>query len=146
MAPIQKTDNPAEINSRRVIRIGFTLVMLVIFFIVIFGINRLGKVNDSLKEIVGHEQVAIEMLFHMQQDARERAVLLYILVSTQDPFERDEIILKHGRLGGRFAQARQKLSALQLNKDELKMLEVLNGYVNIASHLQDTVLELGDKV
>ena len=100
MVSVQKTDNPAEINSRQVIRIGFALVMLIIFFTVFFGINRLGKVNDSLKEIVGHEQVAIEMLFHMQQALRERSVLLYVIASTQDPFERDEIVLKHGRLGG----------------------------------------------
>jgi hypothetical protein len=123
-------ENLVEIRSRQVIRLGFALVMLVICFIVVFGISRLTRVQDTLAEIVAHEQEAIEMLFRMQQAARERSVLLYGVASTIDPFERDQQLLQHGQLGGQFNQARLKLSTLQLDETEATLLEQLNGHVD----------------
>ena len=63
MFSVQGTENLLEIRSKQVIRIGFAVVILIVFFIVFFGIYRLDKVHDSLDKIVRHEQVAIEMLF-----------------------------------------------------------------------------------
>jgi len=131
----------AEARSRQVIRIGFALVMLIIGFIVLLGISRLAKVHDTLAEIVTHEQVAIEMLFRMHQAARERAVLLYSIATTKDPFERDEQVLQHGRLGGKFAQAREKLLSLQQDETEKTLLKVLAHHINTSQEIQNQVLE-----
>lgn len=141
MVPVLASENLAEIRSRQVIRMGFALVMLIIGFIVLFGIVRMTRVHDTLAEIVAHEQVAIEMLFRMQQAARERSVLLYSVASTKDPFERDEQMLQHGILGGRFAQALQKLNALQLDEAEAGLVKQLRAYVDITQKLQGGVLE-----
>ena len=141
MIPVLASENLAEIRSRQVIRIGFALVMLIIAFIVLFGIGRMAKFRDTLSDIVAHEQVAIEMLFRMQQSARERAVLLYTIASTKDPFERDEQILKHSRLGGQFVDARQKLIALKMDQTETELLEQIGGHVNTNQKLQLEVLE-----
>ena len=140
MVPVLASENLAEIRSRQVIRIGFALVMLIITFIVLFGIGRMARVHDTLADIVAHEQVAMEMLFRMQQAARERSVLLYSIASTKDPFERDEQILKHSRLGGQFVDARQKLIALQLDETETVLLEQMGGHVNTNQKLQLEVL------
>jgi diguanylate cyclase (GGDEF)-like protein/PAS domain S-box-containing protein len=141
MKPAQSTENSAEIRSRQVIRIGFALVMLIIGFIVLFGIGRLAKVHDTLAEIVAHEQVAMEMLFRMQQAARDRSVLLYSIATTKDPFERDEQVLQHGRLGGQFAQARQKLNTLKLDETEGTLLKQLGGHIDSTQNLQGEVLD-----
>lgn len=134
-------DNLAEIRSTQVIRIGFALVLFIVGFIVFFGIGRLDKVHDTLEEVVAHQQVAIEMLFRMQQAARERSVMLYSIASTKDPFERDELMLTHSRLGSQFAQARQQLSTLQLDATEVALLKQLNGHVNATQELQRQVLD-----
>lgn len=141
MVAVQSSENLAETSSRQVIRIGFALVMLVIAFIVLFGISRMAKVHDTLSAIVAHDQVAVEMLFRMQQAARERSVLLYSIASTKDPFDRDEQILKHSRLGGQFIDARHKLNALQLDQTETALLEQMGGHVNTNQKLQLEVLE-----
>ena len=130
MAVVQSSENLAETSSRQVIRIGFALVMLIIAFIVLFGIGRMAKVHDTLSAIVAHDQVAVELLFRMQQAARERSLLLYSIASTQDPFDRDEQILLHSRLGGQFVEARHKLIALQLDQAETALLEQMGVHVN----------------
>ena len=141
MEHVQITEKLAGMRSRQVIGAGFALVMLIIGFIIFFGIGRLANVHSTLAEIVAHEQVAIEMLFRMQQAARERAVMLYGIASTRDPFERDEQVLQHSRLGGQFADARQKLSTLQLDETERALFEQLAGHINTNQNLQLEVLE-----
>jgi diguanylate cyclase (GGDEF)-like protein/PAS domain S-box-containing protein len=141
MKVAQSTENLAEVRSRQIIRIGFALVMLIIGFIVFFGISRLAKVHDTLAEVIAHEQVAIEMLFRMQQAARERAVMLYSIASTKDPFERDEQMLKHSRLGGQFVDARQKLITLKFDQAEAALLEQMGENVNANQKLQFEVLD-----
>lgn len=134
-------ENLVEIRSRQVIRLGFALVMLVICFIVVFGISRLSRVQETLAEVVTHEQVVIEMLFRMQQAARERSVLLYSVASTTDPFERDQKLLLHGKLGGQFNQARLKLNTLQLDETEVTLLEQLNAHVDSTRKIHIEVIE-----
>jgi diguanylate cyclase (GGDEF)-like protein/PAS domain S-box-containing protein len=141
MEPSQKTENLVEIRSRKLLRLGFALVLLVIGFIVIFGLGRLSRVQDTLAEVVAHEQVAIEMLFRMQQAARERSVLLYGVASTVDPFERDELLMQHGKLGGQFNQARIKLSTLQLDEVERALLEQLNAHVDATRKIHSEVID-----
>jgi PAS domain-containing protein len=130
-----------ELRSRRVIRLGFGLVIIVVCFIVLFGIQRLTIVKDILSSIVSHEQVAIEMLFRMQQSARDRSVLLYSVAATVDPFERDELLLQHGKLGGEFNQAREVLTQLQLDEAEIKFLDSINAHVNQTRLIQAEVID-----
>lgn len=141
MKPIPKIESLTEIRSRRIIRVGFALVMFVIFFIVAFGIFRLDKVRSSLSAVLAHEQVAIEMLFRMQQSARDRSVLLYGVASTNDPFARDELLMQHGKMGGQFNQAREALTALELDATELALLKFLNVNVDNTREIQSVVMD-----
>ncbi len=141
MGSAQSTEKLAEVHSRQVIRVGFALVMLIIAFIVLFGISRLSRVHDTLGAIVAHEQVAMEMLFRMQLAARDRSVLLYSITSEKDPFKRDEQMLQHGKLGGQFAQAFQQLNTLKLDETELGLIKQLTGYISVTQGLQGEVLD-----
>lgn len=141
MKPTSKIESLTEIRSRRIIRVGFALVMFVIFFIVAFGIFRLDVVRSSLSTVLAHEQVAIEMLFRMQQSARDRSVLLYGVAATVDPFERDEMLLQHGKMGGKFNQAREELTALTLDVTEQALLNSLNAHVDNSRELQGLVMD-----
>lgn len=140
--PSQLLEDLTSARSRRVIIIGFTLVLVVIGFIVFFGLSRLTKVHGTLEEIISHEQLAIEMISRMQQSSRERSVLLYSIASTKDPFERDELVLKHSRLGGQFVDARQKLLSLKLDQVEDGLIKDLASHVNTNQKLQLHVLDL----
>lgn len=134
-------DKLPETSCRQVIRIGFALVMLVIGFVVILGLARLSTVNNTLSEVVAHDQGAIDALFRMQQSARERSVLLYRIASTKDPLERDEQVIQHGLQGGLFIQASQKLSDLKLDQTEEGLLEQMFAHARAATMLQGQVLD-----
>ncbi len=141
MKPTLLTENLAETRSKKVISIGFALVILIIGFIVLFGLERLSKVHDTLGKIITHEQLAMEKLARMQQTARERSVLLFSIASTNDPFERDELVLKHSRLGGEFIDARRKLTELKLDQVEEELIQELGDHANANQRLQILVLE-----
>lgn len=117
------------------------MVMIIIAFIVFFGISRLNNVHHTLEELVSHEQVAMEMLFRMQEAARERSVLLYKITTIKDPFERDELSLQYGRLGSKFGEARGTLISLRLDAEEKRLLAQLAGHVDITQGLQGEVLD-----
>ena len=142
MRPSRHTENLAEIRSRKVVRLANILVMLIIAFIVIFGLNRLAKVHESLEHIVNNEQVAIEMLFRMQQTSRDRSVLLYRITSTQDPFERDELLLRYTELGTQFSEARRRLNELKLNETETALATQQWNYALSTMAIQKKVIEL----
>lgn len=135
------TEKNAEVRSRQIIQAGFAIVLIVIFSVVYFGVNRLGRMHDSLREIVSHEQVAMEMLFHMQEAARNRSVLLFKISAIKDPFERDEQILLHSKMGGQFVRARLRLSGLNLDATEKDLLEKIKSSVVINQKVQDRVLD-----
>ncbi len=134
--------NLAEVRSRQVLRAGFSLVLLIIAFIVIFGLNRLTKVHESLAEIVNNEQVAIEMLFRMQQASRERSLLLYRIASIQDAFERDEQILNYRNLGAQFGEAHRKLKELQFNESEKALLDQQWEYALATQKIQKQAIDM----
>ncbi len=142
LKPVLLPENLAGIRSRQVIRIGFALVMLIIFFIVLFSLWRLSVVHDTLAKIVAHEQVVMEMLTRIQQSARERSLLLYSIASTKDPFERDELILKYVRMSGQVIDARNKLLELKLDQVEENIVKELDEYLIARGKLQSQVLEL----
>lgn len=132
----------AEINSRHVVRIGFSLVMLVIAFIVIFGLVRMDKVQATLADVVDTEQAAIEMLFHMQQTSRERSVTLYRIASTHDVFERDELIQRYADLGAQFGEYRRRLAELRLDSHEMEMLKQQREHILATLKGQQQVIDL----
>jgi len=65
----------------------------------------------------------IQFLDSMAHHSRERQVLLRDIVTTTDPFDRDDIILKHQRQAGLYLHARNSLQALLSNNDEKNLLQ-----------------------
>ena len=136
------TENLAEQHTRQAVRVASILMLLIIAFLVIFGLTRLAKVHESLAEIVGNDQVAIEMLFRMQQTSRDRSVLLYRIASTQDPFERDEQLFHYNILGNQFGEARHRLSSLKLHASDQALLVQQWEDVLTTVEIQKNVIEL----
>ena len=108
--------NLPEKRAELIIQIGFTTVLVVVGFLVIFGLGRISKIHESLVNIVNKEQSAVEILFHMQRISHDRSVSLYRISSTQDPFDLDEQIQHFNSLGNQFGQARKK--SVEIGLDE----------------------------
>jgi diguanylate cyclase (GGDEF)-like protein/PAS domain S-box-containing protein len=132
--------NLQETYSRQVIQFGFALVIIIIAFVVIFGLGRLSRVHETLQNIVNHEQIAIEMLFRMQETARERIVLLYRMASTKNLLEFRDYRMQHGELGNVFTQANQTISEISLDEIERTQLAEISEHDLAIRKLQDQAL------
>lgn len=142
MSLSSSTDDLEAIHSKKVIRLGFSLVILIISFIVVFGLVRINKIHESLTEVVNTELVAIEMLFHMQQTSRDRSLLLYRIATSNDPFERDEFVQQYSILGTEFGEYRRKLNELDLKLHEREMLIQQRDHILLTMDFQQQVIDL----
>lgn len=129
-------------RSRSIIGLGFALIIILIGFLSLFGMLRLQQAYDATRGIIDNEQVAVEMLVRMQQAARDRALLLYRVISTEDAFDRDELLLRHQALAAKFAEARGRLSGLPIDQSEKTLLAQLRLATAQASDLQQQIIDL----
>lgn len=129
----------------RLIRLGFGTV--VVFFILTAGltISQLVASQNSLEHITSIHTTHAGLARQMINSARERAFLMFSIVHTEDPFERDEQILKFNELGATFIEARQALLAQQLDDREKTLLEQQRQAVAGVINSQQRTIELALK-
>lgn len=108
----------------------------------LFAVLVLHQARTALDEVVYNEQSAMALQFRMLQAARERSVQLYHIATTEDPFARDEHIMRFGELGGRFGAARSELLKLELDPQSRVLLEEQGKQATISVALVDEVVVL----
>lgn len=133
--------NSASERSGRIVRAGFVAVMLLIGGISLFAALALRDANKALDETVNNDQLAMELEFGMMQASRERAIVLYRLTTSEDPFERDELMLRHDQLGGQFGEARRALVALDQGPAVRLLLEKQRHQTQVTLDWQREVLD-----
>ncbi len=116
-------NNSAARKSARIIRAGFVAVMLLIVGIAVFLTFAQRHARDTLNQIAHNDQLAIEMQFRMLRASRQRSVVLHRIITTDDPFERDEQALRFDELGANFGAARRQLLDLDLDSRARALLE-----------------------
>lgn len=83
-------------------------------------------VNNNLKKI----QLATEMRIA----ARERTLLLYLMLNESDVFVRDELVTNFHSHGRKFAEARKQLEVLLIDADQKLLDEVVNNIKVVIEH------------
>ena len=141
MAPTA-VNNSATERSGRIILAGFIAVMLLIAGIALFALLVLRQAGQTLDNIVYQEQQAMELQSRMLQIARERSVEIYHVATTEDPFERDEHVLRFGELGGQFGAARNKLLGMRLDGRDRALLEQQGRQAVVSQALLESVRDL----
>lgn len=131
-------------RSRRILRAGFAAMMGLIAGICLFSAFALHQASTALNNVVYKDQVAVEMLFRMLQAARERSILLFRIVNTDDPFEQDAQLMRIRELAGEFIEARQKLLSSEINTEvtERALLDLQGQQTQESSRLLDQVIGL----
>lgn len=134
--------NSAARRSGRIIRAGFIAVMALIAGISLFSVLALHQAKVALDKIVRNDQLAMGQQFRMLQVARERSVVLYRIITTEDPFEQDADMLRFDELGGKFGEARRRLLELDLDSRARMLLEEQGRQTAEAMVMQREVLYL----
>ena len=126
----------------KVIGIGFMVVMLLMAFLVTFGLSRLHSINQQLEQVVNEYNVKAELAYKMQFIARERIILLQSIVATEDVFDRDILIQRFYALSPRFMTVFNEEVNQGLVGQEKLLVEQQRKFMAIATSIQDKVLQL----
>ena len=122
--------------------LGFTSLLLLIGFVSVIGLQTLDDTDARLKAIVATQLQKLILTKTMHAAARERTVILAKLIYLDDPFDRDEEILRFQQMAVDFGIARRQLIDLNLSAFETDLVERQGQLTRKALPLQERVIEL----
>lgn len=133
---------PASNEGQGWIVIGFAMVALLVGMIVAISVWSYSRVEDDLNAIVNEHNQHVDLSHLMHYIARQRVFLLYELVQTDDPFERDQKIQELNKVATEFVVTRQKLLHMKITKAERDLLQKQNSAIQLTLPIQEKMLEL----
>ncbi len=109
-------------QSRFIIALGFVLVLALLLGVAAVGLQEMRLINRRLQDVIDQNSLRTELVFTMHYAARERALLLFSMALTQDPFSRESQFTRFNGLATEFAVARERLLAMKLSPKEKVIL------------------------
>ncbi|MEW5787764.1 MAG: diguanylate cyclase [Pseudomonadota bacterium] len=121
---------------------GFGIVLLLLVAVAAVGVTHIRKISGELTAIVSerNQKAEIAATMHGLHEARYRALML--AASLDDPFERDEEVMRYSRLALDFIQARDRFLALPLDEEEFNLWNTLREEVRQIEAKNAGILEL----
>ncbi|MBK1650265.1 hypothetical protein [Rhabdochromatium marinum] len=102
------------------------ILFLLLCVEVALSLSQMHKMRERLAQVVEAYSARSALAQEMQQSSRERAILLHAMISTDDPFDRDDLLVDLRTLGSRLLKAREQIAAMTLSKtDDAKNLDEL---------------------
>lgn len=129
-------------DTQRIIAFGFALVLLLMVALTVLGLNRLATMKQRMGDLVAEKGVKIESVYQMRSLSRERFASLGQIVVLDDPFERDEEMMRFNEQASAFVQARDRLIALGMGPEEQALWARARQLIQDDQILHDAVLEL----
>lgn len=127
---------------RRLLAFGFALIILPVLGASFYLPSELTRLEADFRAVVTDRNRRLELAVDMRHYSKERALLLYTMLTTQDPFEHDESFMLLRAFGEKFLQAREELTAMPLDGQERELLATQRAYSSIAGQLQHKVIRL----
>ncbi|WP_328984923.1 diguanylate cyclase domain-containing protein [Thiorhodovibrio winogradskyi] len=121
---------------------GFAIVFLLLMIEVALSLSQMHSMQSRLAQVVEEYSVRAALAQDMQRSSRERAIVLHAMLSSEDPFERDELLVQLRNLGSEFLTARDRIEAMALSEDERKLLRQQGELSRTAGALQYQVIDL----
>ena len=122
--------------------VGFIAILLLMSISVLVSIVSLNNANQSLSSVTEYNIQKIQLAHRMHDVVRERQVVLFQMLATLDPFERDEQYLTFSALELDYMQAREKLLALPKNSYELSLHDELTQQVRKTRNVNRSASEM----
>ncbi len=98
-------------------------IILLMLVQTILALWRFNDVKSEFVKVVDVYNVRMQLVQKMRVISRERAPILFSMVSTDDAFEIDDLKSEFGSLGSSFLGYRNKLIATNLSDQEQKLLD-----------------------
>lgn len=134
-----------EYSSRRIIIVGFGLMLLLLLFITATGLKNMSTINERMSDIVSVRNVKVDLIANMRNIARERSLALYHMVMSRDLFVTDNEKVKMSLLAGNFIEARERLFQIGLEAEERQLLDAALELAYSSTRIQLQVISLMEK-
>jgi len=121
---------------------GFAATLMISVILAAAGLSFTHTNLSRINEIVETNNVKTVLLREMHSAARERSLLLHMMLDVTDPFIRDDLFLEFGRYGARFATARIALAGMRLSDTEQSLLSRQGAVSSIAVPIQREIVDL----
>ncbi len=134
-------ENPLR-SSKYLTSAGFALLLGLMVALMATATSRLNAINKNLKAIVSLHNQKMGLVWEMRHVGRERYILLHRLLTTRDPFVRDELIQQFDEQASRFVTAREGLHAGELTPRERELLARSLKLARQSQAVQNRIVEL----
>ncbi len=121
---------------------GFVVQLLLILFVTAIGLQQLRTTTNNLNTVVDVHMRKQNLTKTMVITARERTMIMFMLTKTDDPFERDTLLMQFHQKGSEFVTARLALLDMPLNAREQELIARQRELITIAQPIQEQVIDL----
>jgi len=108
----------SSFETRRVVQLGFIAVLFLVLIYEVTSLYQIRSSTNHLTEIVEINNAMVTHLNVMKDGIRQRQILMNQMLSTKDPFIREEQSHKFFAIAGPFRESREKLQKLPISKAE----------------------------
>lgn len=121
---------------------GFGVVLLLLLAVAAIGVTHIHRLSDQITAIVGERNLKAFFAtgMHGLHQARHQSLLL--AANLEDPFARDEELMRFSQLAGDFIRLREQFLALPLDGDEWQMWQEARRDVREVETIADAVVGL----
>ncbi len=100
---------------------GFGVILLLLLSVAAIGVTHIHRLSDQLTAIVSerNQKATFATGMHGLHQARHQSLLL--AANLEDPFARDEELMRFAQMAGAFIQVRDQFLALPLDGEELNL-------------------------
>ena len=127
---------------RHHVQLGFGVIIFLMVLATVGVLFQTHHTNEIVTNLVEVSNAKIEHVITMRDAIRLRVNSLSIMLSTKDPFERDEQVMRFYNYAALFIEARTKLVALPMNDREKVIHAKLSRALHDASPYTIKVVEL----
>nr|MBP8902660.1 hypothetical protein [Thiobacillaceae bacterium] len=100
---------------------GFGVILLLLLAVTAIGVTHIRHLSNQLTAIVSERNQKAEFAATMHALHQARYQSLTLASSLDDPFLRDEEMMRFARMAGTFIQVRDRFLDLPLDADELEL-------------------------
>ena len=128
-------------KSSLLLLLSFGTVLLITLTVLALVLKQVNISQTQINEIVNSNNKKSQLVFEMQQIARERSLALYTMVNTKDVFEYEETFTLYRQYAENFIKARTKFIGMSLSQEERNLINKQGKLSKFAVTIQDSIIE-----
>lgn len=111
------------------VQLGYGVIILLIVIAASGVLYQSHRTNALISNLVEVNNAKIKHVILMREVIRLRVMSISNILSTSDPFDRDEEIMRFYNLGAQYASARNMLRALRMDEKETQLFKQISNAV-----------------